>query len=97
PRPAPTSRPPRPPIGLAVGRIGGFPSELIGVAELRLAGWMGKPLGDLEKRLQGALAGHARAYDESMRGLIAVIDEKYADLPGRMKRLEAVVFPAEQR
>jgi hypothetical protein len=43
------------------------------------------------------LARHARTAYESMSPLISAIDEKYADLPGRVSRLEASVFPPKQR
>ena len=41
-----------------------------------------------EQRLLAELARHTRAIQESMTGQISVIDEKYADLPGRVSWLE---------
>jgi hypothetical protein len=47
----------------------------------------------MEQRLLAELARHARAIQESMSAQISAIDEKYADLPPRVTRLEAEVFP----
>ena len=43
------------------------------------------------------LARHTRAIQESLSMQISVICDKYADLPARMSRLEAAVFPPERR
>jgi chromosome segregation ATPase len=51
----------------------------------------------LEQRLLTELARHTRAIYESISTLISIIDEKYADLPPRMSRLEAEVFAPKQR
>jgi hypothetical protein len=45
-----------------------------------------------EQRLHAELARHANALHESMSRMISPIDEKYADLPGRVNRLETTVF-----
>jgi hypothetical protein len=45
-----------------------------------------------EQRLLTELARHTKAIHESMAAQISIIDEKYADLPGRVSRLEAKVF-----
>ena len=50
-----------------------------------------------EKRLQAELAHHAAALFESMSALITAHDDKYADLPGRVKRLETRVFRTKPR
>jgi hypothetical protein len=50
-----------------------------------------------EQRLLTELARHTRAIQESMSTQISVIDEKYNDLPARVRQLEARVFPLEQR
>jgi len=47
--------------------------------------------------LHAELARHAGAIYESMSTLISASDEKYADLPKRVSRLEATVFAPEQR
>ena len=49
----------------------------------------------LEKRVDGLyheLARHTNAILEAIQGRVSVIDEKYADLPGRVARLEREVF-----
>jgi hypothetical protein len=48
----------------------------------------------MEQRLLAELARHARAIQESMSAQISAIDDKYADLPRRVTRLETEVFPA---
>jgi len=50
-----------------------------------------------ERRLLSELARHTRASYEEMSTQISVIDEKYADLPPRMSRLEIKVFPPRRR
>ena len=50
-----------------------------------------------EQRLIVELARHAKAFQESTTSMIAVIDEKYADLPTRVKRIEATVFRSRRR
>jgi hypothetical protein len=50
-----------------------------------------------EQRLSAELARHAGAIQESMIALFAARDEQYADLPGRVSRLEAAVFAPKQR
>jgi hypothetical protein len=47
----------------------------------------------LEQRLLIELGRHTRAIQESLSAQIAVVDEKYADLPPRVTRLEGAVFP----
>jgi hypothetical protein len=49
------------------------------------------------KILLSELARHANAIEESMRREISVIDDKYADLPGRVSRLESVVLTRKRR
>ena len=51
----------------------------------------------VEHRLSAELARHAGAIQESMSALFAARDEQYADLPGRVSRLEAAVFPSDVR
>src|SRR5262249_1711833 len=50
-----------------------------------------------EERLMQELARLARAQHEENIKLLAVFDDKYKDLPGRVTRLETTVFPDEQR
>jgi len=47
--------------------------------------------------LMQELARHTKANYEAMQTLISTIDDKYADLPKRVSRLEVTVFPGEQR
>ncbi len=49
-----------------------------------------------EQRLNAELARHAGALYESMSTLISASNEKYADLPGRVSRLETTVFAPKQ-
>ena len=49
------------------------------------------------RQLSEERARHTGAILESMAMQIAVIDEKYADLPGRVHRLEGQVFPLQRR
>jgi chromosome segregation ATPase len=51
----------------------------------------------LEQRLMEDLARHTRANHEAMQTQLAAIDEKYADLPGRVNRIEATVFAPDRR
>jgi hypothetical protein len=53
--------------------------------------------GALLERLMTELARHTRAIQEAMATQISVVDEKYADLPGRVSRLETTVFVPRRR
>ena len=53
--------------------------------------------GALLERLLTELARHTKASQEEMLMRISAIDDKYADLPARMNRLEAAVFPTKRR
>jgi exonuclease VII large subunit len=61
--------------------------------ETRLDLWGGALL----ERLMTELARHTRASQEAMSTEISVIDEKYADLPARVTRLEATVLAPDRR
>jgi len=50
-----------------------------------------------EKRLLMEIARHTQANHEAAMRLLAAIDDKYTDLPGRVNRLEGAVFPHERR
>jgi hypothetical protein len=50
-----------------------------------------------EQRMFTELARHTRAIQESMLTQISVVDDKYDDLPARVRQLEATVFPPERR
>jgi hypothetical protein len=56
-----------------------------------------EPLQGMEQRLLAELAHHTRASQESLSKEISVIDEKYADLPGRVTRLESEVLARRRR
>jgi hypothetical protein len=67
-------------------------------AELDL--WAGALLARMEvfeQRLLAELARHIKAAFESMSAQISVIDEKYADLPPRVGRLEGKVLTPGRR
>lgn len=51
----------------------------------------------LEQRLLVELARHTKAISESLSTQITVIDDKYADLPPRVTRLETKVFAPRRR
>jgi hypothetical protein len=50
-----------------------------------------------EQRMLTEIARHIRAANEAMIAQLSVIDEKYADLPRRVRRLETKVFVAKRR
>jgi len=50
-----------------------------------------------EKRLMMEIARHTQANHEVSMRLLAAIDDKYTDLPGRVSRLEGAVFPDDRR
>jgi hypothetical protein len=54
-------------------------------------------INSLEQRLLTELARHTRAISESMSMQISAIDDRYTDLPRRVRRLEAKVFPPKRR
>ena len=66
-------------------------------AEQRLRDDLGVRIYESEQRLHEDLAMLAKAHQESRATLISVIDEKYADLPARVKRLEGAVFRTKRR
>ena len=67
--------------------------ERIKASEQRLI----ERIDDSERRLLTELARHTRASHEEMSTQVSVIDEKYADLPPRVRRLEAEVFAPRRR
>ena len=56
-----------------------------------------EPLQGMEQRLLAELARYTKASQESMSKEVSVIDEKYADLPGRVSRLESEVVARKRR
>ena len=71
---------------------GGALLARIETSEQRMVATMQASLDAQERRLLAELARHAGAIQESVSMQIRVIDEKYADLPARMSRVEAAVF-----
>jgi hypothetical protein len=71
-------------------------AELVPLAtKVELELWGGALLARIdrtEQRMSAELARHAGAIHEAMTALFAASDEKYADLPGRVNRLEYAVF-----
>jgi len=49
------------------------------------------------RQLQIDLARHANALHESMATMVRGLDDKYADLPGRVRQLESAVFAPKPR
>ena len=67
-------------------------------AELEL--WGGALRAHIDRghqQLQIDLARHANALHESMATMVRGVDDKYADLPGRVGRLESAVFAPKPR
>jgi hypothetical protein len=81
--------------GALLARIDGIEQRFNGI-EQRFDGFEQRFDG-FEQRLLTELARHTRAISESMSMQISVIDERYADLPPRVSRLEAEVFDPERR
>jgi hypothetical protein len=54
-------------------------------------------IADSERRLLAELARHCNSIQESLSKQLSVIDEKYADLPARVTRLEAKAFARRRR
>jgi hypothetical protein len=74
--------------------VGGALLARIDSHERRLAEQFREGIASSEQRLLAELARHTRAIQESMSTQISVVDEKYDDLPARVRRLEATVFTA---
>jgi hypothetical protein len=53
--------------------------------------------GALMERMATEIARHTRAIQESMQTMVSAVDEKYADLPRRVKHLETKVFEPPRR
>jgi hypothetical protein len=50
-----------------------------------------------ERRLLAELGRHVRAIQETLSTQVSAVDETYADLPARVKRIEATVFRSRRR
>ena len=73
--------------------------EELAKLDLKIEVWGGAladRISKLEKRVEHLLytelARHTNAILEALQGRVSVIDEKYADLPGRVAKLERKVF-----
>jgi hypothetical protein len=53
--------------------------------------------GALMEQMTTEFARHARAFQEWSQTAVSAVDEKYADLPRRVKRLETKVFEPRRR
>jgi len=69
----------------------------INEAEKRLGQFLSDMENRLGDRLSAQLAKHAQAHHDDLMSMLSKFEEKYADLPGRVTRLEGAVFPSEQR
>jgi hypothetical protein len=58
---------------------------------------MGTQLDGLRRDLQFDLARHANTIFESAQVMIRAVDDKYADLPGRVTKLESHLLDVEPR
>jgi len=76
---------------------GGALLARIASGEQRLLDRMIERIDASEQRLLMELARHTRAIQETLSGQISIVDEKYADLPARVSRLETKVFAPKQR
>jgi hypothetical protein len=54
-------------------------------------------IADSERRMIAELARHCSAMQEVLSKQISTIDEKYSDLPARVRRLEVKVFAPRRR
>jgi hypothetical protein len=52
---------------------------------------------ELRQELQSELARHVGAFQEWTQSMIRSLDDKYADLPPRVRRLESAVFEKKSR
>jgi hypothetical protein len=66
-------------------------------ASERMIAELGQRMLASEQRILAELARHCGAMQESLSKQISVIDEKYSDLPRRVRRLEGKVFAPKRR
>jgi hypothetical protein len=52
---------------------------------------------ELSEQLGRQMASYAKAFHEDMSRQIARVDDKYVDLPPRVRRLENTVYPPRRR
>ncbi|HET7500302.1 MAG TPA: hypothetical protein VFK02_04840 [Kofleriaceae bacterium] len=75
---------------------GGALLARIEASEKRLLDELDKRIGRSENRLLDELARHARANHEDLLRHMTAFDDKYADLPRRVSRLEAKAVPRKR-
>jgi hypothetical protein len=66
-------------------------------SEHRLLAYMQDMEHRLRTQMHDEIARHTKATCESMLAVLGIIDDKYSDLPRRVKRLEDKVFTARRR
>jgi hypothetical protein len=76
---------------------GGALLARIAASEQRMLAALAQQILASEQRMLTELSRHCGAMQESLSKQISVIDEKYNDLPGRVRRLEAKVFRPRRR
>jgi len=91
-------------VNRALELWGGALIRRIERGEQRLAAIEGRLTTDLpllflamEQQMSAELARHARSFAELHQSQLAAIDEKYTELPPRVRRLEAAVFTRDKR
>jgi hypothetical protein len=70
---------------------GGALLDRIAASEHRLSMQVAQQILASEQRLSVEMARHANAISENLTVRVAAVDEKYADLPVRVARVEAIV------
>lgn len=68
-----------------------------GALEARLDAKIDSKLDAMGARLSAELAQHTNRILDTMYEVTGAIDEKYSDLPARVTRLEAKVFPPKRQ
>ena len=84
-------------LDLKLGLWGGALRAQIEASEQRLLTELAHHVEASEQRLLTELARHVGAIQEALSTHVSVIDEKYADLPARVRRLETTVFRSKRR
>jgi hypothetical protein len=80
-----------------LGLWGGALRAQIEGSEQRLLTELARHVEASEQRLLTELARHVGAVQEALSTQVSVLDEKYTDLPARVRRLETTVFRSKRR
>jgi vacuolar-type H+-ATPase subunit E/Vma4 len=72
-------------------------AESAAESEARLAVAMQQADAASEQRVLDEMGRHVKAVGEMLAAHVSAVDEPYRDLPPRVRRLEAKVFPARRR